>query len=111
MGYTMTKMTVALCGLLLAATFSAHASGSFRLPNGKLIQTGASKQEVIAIAGAPIYAEVETVALDEGDGGNPVKREILTYRLRSSLGGMSLVVVTVENSKVVAVESKQESRL
>lgn len=41
----------------------------------------------------------------------PVKREILTYRLTGSIGGMYLVVVTIENSKVVSVTAKQEGRL
>ena len=101
----------ALFTILLVAAFSVHANGSFRLPNGKLIQEGKTKQEVIHIAGAPMYSEVETIAVDDGVGGKPVKREVLTYRLPSSLGGMSLVVVTVENNKVVSVESKQESRM
>lgn len=107
----MKNLRVALFGVLVAVAFTAHANGSFRLPNGKLIQEGKSKQEIIYLAGAPMYQEVETIAVDEGAGGNPIKREILTYRLPSSLGGMSLVVVTIENNKVVAVESKQESRI
>lgn len=107
----MKKVKFALFSVLLAAACSAHANGSFRLPNGKLIQEGKSKQEIIYIAGAPMYSEVETIAVDEGDGGTPIKREILTYRLPSSLGGMSLVVVTIENNEVVAVESKQERRM
>lgn len=96
---------------LIAASFYAQADGSFRLPNGKLIQEGKSKQEIIYIAGDPVYSEVETLAVDEGGGGNPTKREVLTYRLPSSLGGMSLVIVTIENNKVVSIESKQESRM
>lgn len=107
----MGKLKFTLFSVLLAAAFSVQANGSFRLPNGKLIQEGKSKQEIIYIAGTPMYSEVETIAVDEGGGGNPIKREILTYRLPSSLGGMSLVVVTVENNKVVSVESKQESRM
>lgn len=107
----MKKLQVVLFGALLAAAFVAQASGSFRLENGKLIQEGKTKQEVIYIAGAPLYSEVETIAVDDGSGGTPVKREVLTYRLAGSVGGMSLVVVTIENNEVVAVESKQESRL
>ncbi|MBB3062333.1 hypothetical protein [Microbulbifer rhizosphaerae] len=107
----MKKLKIALFGVIVAIAFSAHAKGSFRLPNGKLILEGKSKQEIIYIAGAPMYQEVETIAVDEGTGGTPIKREILTYRLPGSLGGMSLVVVTIENNKVVSVESKQESRI
>ncbi|WP_308363723.1 MULTISPECIES: hypothetical protein [unclassified Microbulbifer] len=107
----MKKIKIALFGVIVAIAFSAHANGSFRLPNGKLILEGKSKQEIIYIAGAPMFQEVETIAVDEGAGGTPIKREILTYRLPSSLGGMSLVVVTIENNKVVSVESKQESRI
>lgn len=107
----MRNIKILVTALLLTASFFANASGSFRLPNGKLIQEGKSKQEIIYIAGAPMYQEVETIAVDDGSGGDPIKREILTYRLPSSLGGMSLVVVTIENNVVVAVESKQESRI
>ena len=107
----MRKLQGTLFSVLLAISFAASANGSFRLPNGKLIHEGKSKQEVIYIAGAPMYSEVQTIAVDEGNGGNPIKREILTYRLPSSLGGMSLVVVTIENNKVVGVESKPESRI
>ncbi|TBW49367.1 hypothetical protein EZI54_19770 [Marinobacter halodurans] len=103
------KILVAMA--LLTTALFAHANDSFRLANGKLIQDGQSKQEVLYIAGDPVNQEVETIAVDDGAGGNPVKREILTYRLRSSLGGMSLVVVTIENNTVVAIESRQESRL
>lgn len=107
----MKKFIVGIAGIVIAFAGIAHADGSFRLPNGKLIQEGKSKQEVIYIAGPPMYQEVETIAVDDGSGGTPVKREILTYRLPSSLGGMSLVVVTIENNKVVSVESKQENRI
>ncbi|MEQ5836192.1 hypothetical protein [Marinobacter sp. NFXS9] len=96
---------------LLASASFALANDSFRLANGKLIQEGQSKQEILYIAGDPVNREVETIAVDDGAGGNPVKREILTYRLQSSLGGQSLVVITVENNTVVAVEATQESRL
>ncbi|ROU00706.1 hypothetical protein EB809_06200 [Marinobacter sp. R17] len=96
--------------LLTTASF-AHANDSFRLANGKLIQEGQSKQEILYIAGDPVNREVETIAVDDGAGGSPVKREILTYRLQSSLGGQSLVVITVENNTVVAVEATQENRL
>ncbi|WP_299595392.1 hypothetical protein [uncultured Microbulbifer sp.] len=106
----MRNLQIILFGVFLATAFAAQAN-SFRLPNGKLIQEGKSKQEVIYIAGAPLYSELETIAVDDGSGGTPKKREILTYRLPSSLGGMSLVVVTIENNEVVAVESKQESRM
>lgn len=97
--------------LLLVVTFSAQASGNFRQPNGTVIAEGNRKSEVIALAGAPLYQDTETLAVDSGAGGNPVKREILTYRLEGSIGGMYLVVITIENNKVIAVESKQESRL
>lgn len=107
----MKNLKIALFGALVAMACTAHASGSFRLENGKLIQEGKSKQEIIYIAGAPLYQEVETIAVDEGVGGDPVKREILTYRLTGDIGGMYLVVVTVENNKVVSVDSKQEGRL
>ena len=107
----MKNLQVMLFGFLLAAAFSANADGSFRLQNGKLIQEGKSKQEIIYIAGAPMYSEVETIGIDDGSGGNPKKREILTYRLPAAIGGMSLVVVTIENNKVVSVESKPESRM
>ncbi|WP_160153149.1 hypothetical protein [Microbulbifer sp. ALW1] len=107
----MRKLKITLASILVATAVSAFADGSFRLPNGKLIQEGKSKQEVIYMAGPPMYQEVETIAVDEGVGGNPVKREVLTYRLPSSVGGMSLVTVTIENNKVVSVASKQESRM
>lgn len=107
----MKKLKIALFSVLAAVALSAHANGSFRLPNGKLIQEGKSKQEVLYLAGAPMYQEVETIAVDDGSGGTPIKREIMTYRLPSSLGGMSLVVITIENNKVVAVESKRENQI
>ncbi|WP_078085928.1 hypothetical protein [Microbulbifer mangrovi] len=107
----MKQLKIVLFGALIAMTFTAHASGSFRLQNGKLIQEGKSKQEIIYIAGAPLYQEVETIAIDEGLGGDPVKREVLTYRLPGDIGGMYLVVVTIENNKVVSVDSRQEGRL
>lgn len=107
----MKKIRFLGCLLLLAVVFSAHASGNFRLTSGKLISAGKSKSEVIAIAGSPEYQDVETIAVDKGLGGHPIKREILVYRLEGSIGGMYSVVVTVENNIVVRVQSTQESRL
>jgi hypothetical protein len=104
------KMMMFLSLLLCSAV--AGAADSFRLSNGSLIASGKSKAEVIALAGDPLYQDVETIAVDRGDGASrPVKREILTYRLAGSIGGMYLVVVTVENSTVVSVTAKQEGRL
>ncbi|MFD1215734.1 DUF2845 domain-containing protein [Microbulbifer celer] len=103
------NLLVLLTAILYA--LSVNAAGSFRLASGKLISTGKSKSEVIAIAGAPMYQEVETIAVDEGVGNDPVKREVLTYKLRGDIGGMFLVVVTVENNTVVSVAATQESRL
>lgn len=103
------KTLIAISAVFYA--LSASASGSFRLSDGKLIAAGKSKSEVIAIAGAPVHQEVETIAVDVGQDRKPVKREILTYRLEGSIGGMYLVEVTLENGKVVSVTSKQEDRL
>lgn len=107
----MWALKVAVFVVLLSVVLSSYASGSFRLPDGKLIREGKSKSEVIAMAGPPMYQEAEIIAVDEGLEGNPVKREILTYRMAGDIGGMYLVVVTVENNEVVSVKSKQESRL
>ena len=107
----MSKFSVILVLVLSYASFSAHADESFRLSSGKLIKVGNSKQEIISIAGDPIYEDIETVAVDNGTGNTPIKREILTFRLSSSLGGKSLVVVTIENSIATSVVSKQEKRM
>lgn len=96
---------------LLSFGLAANASGSFRLNSGKMISTGQSKAEVVALAGAPLYQEVETIAIDQGNTGTPIKREILTYKLNGSIGGEYLVVVTLENNSAVAITSKQISRL
>lgn len=96
---------------MLCCALTAQALESFRLANGSLIATGKSKAEIIALAGDPLYQDVETIAVDAGHGRRPVKREILTYRLAGSIGGMYLVVVTLENSTVVAVTAKQEGRI
>lgn len=106
----MKPSNVLMAALLLSTCVGVSADGSFRLENGKLIQAGASKQEVILIAGAPAYQEVETIAVDDGSAAAPVKREVLTYRLSNSAGSASLVVITVENNVVVSVQSKQGDR-
>ena len=92
-------------------SFSSYADGSFRLKSGKLLSTGSSKSEVIVLVGDPIYEEVVTKAVDTGFKKNPVKVEILTYKLESSIGGMYAVTVTIHNSEVVSIESKQAGRL
>lgn len=109
----MVRMRVLGFFSLIIFIFSAHAhaDGSFRLANGNLISEGQSKSELIAIAGPPIYQDVETIAVDQGVGGKPIKREILTYQLAGSIGGKYLVVITVDNNLVVAIEATQESRL
>jgi hypothetical protein len=106
------KLKVVLFLALLSCALVAGAADSFRLANGSLISAGKSKAEVIALAGEPLYHDVETIAVDTGEGARrPVKRESMTYRLPGSIGGMYLVVVTVENGSVVAVTAKQEGRL
>lgn len=97
--------------VFVVCSLSVNAAEGFRLINGKLISTGKSKPEIYSIAGAPLYHEVETIAVDEGRGEDPIKRELLTYRLPGAIGGMYLVIVTVENNTVVDVASKQEGRL
>jgi len=101
-------LALPICMLFIA---SAYAKDSFRMANGRLISTGQQKPEVIALAGLPISTEVETIAVDEGSGEEPVKREVLTYKLNSTVGGEYLVVVRIENNIVVSVSSTQMSRL
>lgn len=97
--------------LLLSFSLSANAAGSFRLISGKLLSAGQSKSEVVALAGPPLYQEVETIAIDQGSSDTPTKREVLTYQLPGSIGGESLVVITIENNAVISITSKQVSRL
>lgn len=95
----------------LFLSMTVNAKSSFRLENGKLLSIGQSKSEIFALAGAPIFKDVEQVAIDNGQDGSPVKREVLTYKLRGSIGGLYLVIVVVENNKVVSITSKQENRI
>ena len=107
----MTKLKLIILISIFSITTAAYADSSFRLKTGKLISIGQSKSKVIALAGAPLYQEVETIGVDNGNGFLPTKREILTYELAGSIGGDYLVVVSVENNAVVSVTSTQESRL
>lgn len=97
--------------LFCILTFSLTANASFRLKNGKLLTIGSSKSEIILLAGSPLYQDLEKIAVDNGQGNNPIKREVLTYKLKGSIGGLYLVVITVENNKVVSISSKQENRI
>ena len=107
----MKKFKLIFLLLILSLANIAYADSSFRLKTGKLISTGQSKSKVIALAGSPIYQEVETIGVDDGSGILPIKREILTFKLSGSIGGEYLVVVAVENNLVVSVTSSQETRL
>jgi len=97
--------------LVLLFSLGVQAKSSFRLDNGNLLSVGKSKSEIIMLVGVPIYEDVEQIAIDSGVGDSSVKREILTYKLKGSIGGFYLVVVTVENNKVVYIESKQYNRI
>jgi len=103
------SLLIILFSLLLSWT--ANANSSFRLKNGQLLSIGSSKSEIISLAGTPLYSDVEKIAVDNGQGVNPIKREILTYELKGSIGGLYLVVITVENNKVVSIISKQKNRI
>lgn len=97
--------------VFITLSFSSFATDSFRLENGDLILVGQSKSEVIALAGTPLDQDVTQIAVDNGQGGTPIKREVLTYKMKGSIGGLYLVMVTVENAKVVSVASKQQNRI
>lgn len=105
----MNKLSIILLTLLL--TFNANAKSSFRLDNGKLLSVGQSKSELIALAGVPIYQDVENVAIDNSQQANPIKREVWMYKLEGSIGGLYYVEVSIENNKVVLITSKQEDRI
>ena len=105
----MNKLSIILLTLLL--TFNANAKSSIRLDNGKLLSVGQSKSELIALAGVPIYQDVESVAIDNGQQANPIKREVWMYKLEGSIGGLYYVEVSIENNKVVLITSKQEDRI
>ena len=107
----MNKLGLSIILFTLLFTLNANAKSSFRLENGKLLSVGNSKSEIISLVGVPVYQDVEKVAIDTGQEGNPVKREVLMYKLKGSIGGIYLVVVTIENSRVVSIASKQEDRI
>jgi len=86
-------------------------ASSFRPTNGKLISIGDHKSEIIALVGMPLFKDVEKIAIDKGLQTNPIKREVLTYKLKGSIGGSYLVVITVENNIVVSISSKQDNRI
>jgi len=92
-------------------TFTLNVNANFRLKNGQLLTVGSSKSEIISLAGSPLYQDLEKIAVDNGRGDEPIKREVLTYKLKGSIGGLYLVVITVENNKVVSISSKQENRI
>ncbi|AQS38625.1 Protein of unknown function (DUF2845) [Shewanella psychrophila] len=106
----MKKLNLSIILFTLFFSLVANANSSFRLENGKLLTIGKSKSEIIMLAGSPISADVEKVAIDKGQDGDSVKREVLTYKLKGSIGGFYLVVVTIENNKVVSITSKQYER-
>ena len=107
----MRKFSFSILLLTLLLSFAANAKSSFRLESGKNLRLGQSKFEVIALAGVPLYQDVERLAVDIGQGANPVKREILMYKVKGSIGGLYLVALTIENNKVVSISSKQEDRI
>jgi hypothetical protein len=107
----MKKLSFSILILSLFLSMVVNAKSSFRLENGKLLSIGQSKSEIFALAGAPVFKDVEKVAIDKGQKRNPIKREVLTYKLRGSIGGLYLVVLTIENNKVVSIMSKQENRI
>ena len=107
----MNKLGLSIILFTLLFTLNANAKSSFRLENGKLLSVGNSKSEIISLVGVPVYQDVEKVAIDTGQEGNPVKREVLMYKLKGSIGGIYLVVVTIENSRVVSIASKHEDRI
>lgn len=107
----MKKCSLSILLLALFFSLAVHAKNSFRLESGKILSVGKSKSEIIALAGAPMYQDVEQVAIDNGQVGKSVKREVLMYKLKGSIGGLYLVVVTVENNNVVSISSKQEDRI
>ncbi len=107
----MNKLSLSIILFTLLFTLNANAKSSFRLENGKLLSVGNSKSEIISLVGVPVYQDVEKVAIDNGQEGNPVKREVLMYKLKGSIGGIYLVVITIENNKVVSIASKQEDRI
>lgn len=103
----MNKVLIIFIALL---SMKVAASESFRLENGKLLLVGQSKSELISLAGVPLYEDVQTVAIDTGEGNSPTKKETLTYRLAGSIGGFYLVEVKLENSVVTSIIKKQEKR-
>jgi len=105
----MNKLILLLLSLFF--TFNANAKSSFRLDNGKLLSVGQSKSEIIALAGVPIYQDVESEAIDNGQQTKPVKRELWIYKLEGSIGGLYYVEVSIENNEVVLITSKQENRI
>jgi len=107
----MKKISLSILLFALLFSLTASAKNSFRLENGKLLSLGKSKSEIVSLAGAPIYQDVERVAIDNGHEANLVKREVLMYKLKGSIGGLYLVVITIENNKVVLITSKQEERI
>ncbi|WP_019617276.1 hypothetical protein [Psychromonas ossibalaenae] len=107
----MKKFNLPILVLVLLFSTAVSAKNSFRLENGNILSVGKSKSEIIALAGTPIYQGVERVAIDNGQGDNPVNREVLMYKLNGSIGGLYIVVVTVENNIVVSITFKQEDRI
>lgn len=107
----MKKLSFSILLLSLIFSFTANARDSFRLDNGKMITVGKKKYEIIELVGTPLSQSVVQVAVDNGQGGNPIHREVLVYKLEGSVGGLYLVELTIENGKVVLITSTQAKRI
>ncbi|MCC5826788.1 DUF2845 domain-containing protein [Alkalimonas sp.] len=98
-----------LTGTLLFSSFTASACG-FRLNDGRLINCGMSRIELLDRAGEPVSKDVEVHAISTKPEETGRRIETWSYILPGAIGGNYLVSITLEQGKVTAIESRQQKR-
>ncbi len=99
----MKKLFFSFSAVMLLVVSAAQGADSFRLKNGKLLQNGMTKGEVLAKAGKP-----ELKSTGHKTRGSAGKKEVWTYYMNDTFGTPSIVSVTFQGDQVVKVEAKQK---
>lgn len=102
----MKKLSSGLLTALFLCVSFAYGSDSFRLENGKLLENGMTKGDVIDTAGEPKMKD----PFRKGEGDTE-KKEVWTYFVNNTFGTPSIVSVTFEGNSVVKVEVKQKTSI
>jgi len=109
--FVRTRLLSSLLILFIAIPLQVRGDSGFRLLDGRLLQQGMNRIDVLTMIGQPLAKDIESYGVNIAPYYRGRTIETWSYILQGSIGGYYMVSITFKGGIVVNIRSKQRGRM